>query len=289
MQHTLYRRPVPVDGPTCRLVAVGDLMLSGEVARRHPPDRGPIDLFDGVAPFLRSGDVVFGNLETPLCDPPVGGSLFRAHPGLAPVLAAAGFNVLSLANNHILEYGPDGLRQCARLVSASGIAVLGAGDSQESARRPVIMTHHGLRVGLLGFGRTLQVQKDPSGPGFVEWGEDLAVRSVRELRSSADIIVVSIHIGYMWIDYPSPAFKRAADRLLDAGAHVVLMHHAHVLQGYLADHGRLAIYNLGNFIADVYEGELGGTPVPERQMESAIFLIDLDRRGVVETAVVPIA
>jgi poly-gamma-glutamate synthesis protein (capsule biosynthesis protein) len=151
------------------------------------------------------------------------------------------------------------------------------------------MTRHGLRVGLLGFGRTLQAQKDPSVPGFVEWGEDRAVRSVRELRGSVDIIVVSIHIGYMWIDYPKPAFKEAADRLIAEGAHVVLMHHAHVLQGYRAEGGSLAIYNLGNFIADIYEGETGVTPVPERQLESAIFLIDLDRNGVLEVAVVPIA
>ena len=289
MQHTLYGRPGPHEGQACRMIAVGDVMLSGEVARRHRPDRGSVRMFEGVSQILRSGDIVFGNLETPLCDPPVERTLFRAHPAMAPVLASAGFNVLSLANNHILEYGPHGLRQSVRLLSDNGIAVLGAGDSQESARQPVIMTRHGLRVGLLGFGRTLQAQKDPSAPGFVEWDESLAVRSVRELSGSVDIVVVSIHIGYMWIDYPKPAFKEAADRLLEAGAHVVLMHHAHVLQGYLAESGRLIVYNLGNFIADIYEGETGVTPVPDRQLESAIFLIDLDRRGVVEVAVVPIA
>jgi poly-gamma-glutamate capsule biosynthesis protein CapA/YwtB (metallophosphatase superfamily) len=208
---------------------------------------------------------------------------------LAPALAGAGFNVLSLANNHILEYGPEGLRQCARLVTEAGIAVLGAGDDQESARRALIMSRRGLRVGLLGFGRTLQAQKDPRLPGFVEWDEELAVQGVRDLKRSVDIVVVSIHIGYMWIDYPSPQFKAAADRLLDEGAHVVLMHHAHVLQGYKTRSGRLAIYNLGNFVADIYEGETGVTPVPERQLESAIFLIDLDRGGVAEVAVVPIA
>ncbi len=289
MHHTLYRRPDPTEGSSCRLVAVGDLMLSGEVARRHPPDRGPIHLFDDVAPILRTGDIVFGNLETPLCIPHVQRSMFRAHPAMAQSLAAAGFNALSLANNHILEYGPDGLRQSARAVSGCGIAVLGAGEDQVSARRPLIMSRHGLRVGLLGFGRTLQAQRDPSAPGFVEWDENLAVRAVRDLRGSVDIVVVSIHIGYMWIDYPSPEFKAAADRLLGEGAHVVLMHHAHVLQGYQVRDGRLAIYSLGNFIADIYEGGTGVRPVPERQLESAIFLIDLDRHGVVEVAVVPIA
>ena len=288
MQRTLYTRPDPAAGATCRLVAIGDMMLSGEVTRRHPPERGTVHVFDDVAPILRSGDIVFGNLETPLCDPPVERTMFRAHPAYARTLASAGFNVLSLANNHILEYGPDSLLQCARAVSESGIAVLGAGETQMAARRPLIVSRHGLRVGFLGFGRTLQAQADPSLPGFVEWDENLAVQAVRDLKGSVDIIVVSVHIGYMWLDYPSPEFKSAADRLLDEGAHVVLMHHAHVLQGYQARDGRLAIYNLGNFIADIYEGEIWVEPVPERQIESAIFLIDLDRRGVVEVAAVPI-
>ncbi len=289
MHRTLYRREGPREGPSCRLAAAGDLMLSGEVARRHRPDLGPIVMFDEAAPILRSGDIVFGNLETPLCSPPVERTMFRGHPAMAPVLASAGFNVLSLANNHILEYGPEGLQSTADLASRNGIQVLGAGDSQEAALRPVIMERKGLRVGFLGFGRTLKTQKDPAAPGFAEWDEDRAVRSVRRLRSAVDVVVVSIHIGFMWLDYPSPAFKEAADRLLAEGAHVVLMHHAHVLQGYAAGEGRLAIYNLGNFIADIYEGETGVTLVPERQLESAIFLIDLDRRGVVEMGVVPIA
>ena len=270
------------------MVAVGDLMLSGDVSRLHPPETGPVNLFDEVAPVLRTGDIVFGNLETPLCTPTSSRTLFRAHPALARDLARAGFTVLSFANNHILEYGPEGLRVCARAVAECGIAVLGAGDDQETARRPLILSQRGLRVGLLGFGRTLQTQKDARAPGFVEWDEELAVRAVHELKALVDVVVVSVHIGYMWIDYPSPEFKSAADRLLEEGAHVVLMHHAHVLQGYKATDGRLAVYNLGNFIADIYEGETEVTPVPERQRESAIFLIDLDRRGVVEVAVVPI-
>ena len=287
MQQTIYRRDGAREGPACRLVAVGDLMLSGEVARRYPAGAGADRIFRDVAGGFGSADIVFGNLETPLCDPPEPG-LFRGDPALAPLLAGAGFTILSLANNHVLEYGPEGLRQCADLIEACGIRVLGAGLDQEAARRPVILEKRGLRVGFLGFGRTLQDQKDPRVPGFAEWDEELALRSIAALRSRVDCVVISVHIGFMWIDYPSPVFKTAADRLLEAGAHVVLMHHAHVLQGYLAEDGRLAVYNLGNFIADIREGETGVVPVPDRQRESAIFLIDLDRRGVAEVAIVPI-
>ncbi len=289
MQRTLYKRagPVPGEGAACRLVAAGDIMLSGEVGRRHPPGTGAAALFGDLVPVLRSGDIVFGNLETPLCDGRSPGDLFRGDPCMAGVLAAAGFNVLSLANNHVLDYGPGGLRQCAAALEASGIRVLGAGDDQDAARRPVIFDRRGLRVGLLGFGRTLQEQPDPAAPGFAEWDEERAVRSVRDLARSVDCVVVSIHIGLMWIDYPRPEYKETADRLMAAGAHVVLMHHAHVLQGYLASEGRLAVYNLGNCVADIGEGEVREAVVPERQSESALFLIDLDRSGVAEVAVVP--
>ena len=263
-------------------------MLSGEVARRYPGGSGAGDLFGGVAPILRWGDLVFGNLETPLCAGPPERRMFRGDPAMAEPLASAGFNILSLANNHILEYGPAGLRETADHVRNHGIAVLGAGESQELARRPVILERHGLRIGFLGFGRTLQDQPDPGAPGFVEWDEDVAVRAIRALKDQVDCVVVSVHIGYMWVDYPKPAFKEAADRLLEAGAHVVLMHHAHVLQGYLADGGRLVVYNLGNFVADIYEGEVDTHPVPERQKESSIFQIEVDRRGVASVDIVPI-
>jgi len=207
---------------------------------------------------------------------------------MAVTLTDAGFNVLSLANNHILDYGPQGLRQCLTALRGQGIAVLGAGLDQEEARRPVVLERAGLRIGLLGFGRTLQDQRDVGVPGFVEWDERAALERVRDLRRRVDCVVVSLHIGMMWIDYPKPAFKEIGDRLADAGADVVLMHHAHVLQGYGVRAGRLAIYNLGNFIADIDEGETETTPVPERQRESGVFTIELDRAGVVEAGIVPL-
>jgi poly-gamma-glutamate synthesis protein (capsule biosynthesis protein) len=263
-------------------------MLSGEVARQYPAGAGAHRLFAGVAPVLRQGDLVFGNLETPLCGDASERSMFLGDPAMVEFLASAGFNVLSLANNHILEHGPESLRETAERLRAGGIAVLGAGESQRAARQPVVLEKNGLRIGFLGFARTLQRQPDDRAPGFTEWDEDLAVAAVRDLKDRVDCVVVSIHIGYMWVDYPKPEVREAADRLLGAGAHVVLMHHAHVLQGFKAEEGRLVVYNLGNFVADVDEGELGGHPLPDREKESAIFLVEIDRQGVVAVDIVPI-
>jgi len=288
MERLLYDRPARQPGPSCRLVAVGDIMLSGAVARRYPNGAGAGRIFAEVGPILKSGDIVFGNLETPLCSPPGDRKLFSAEPGMSEALATGGFTILSLANNHILEYGPDGLRESMTHLKAHGITILGAGASREEAERPVVLERNGLRVAFVGLGRTLQDQPDPDVPGFVEWDEARAVEMIRDARRRADVVVVSIHIGLMWIDYPKPAFKEAADRMIQAGAGVILMHHAHVLQGYQAAGGRLVVYNLGNFVADIYEGETGVTPVPDLQRQSAIFRIDLDRGGVARVEAVPI-
>jgi poly-gamma-glutamate capsule biosynthesis protein CapA/YwtB (metallophosphatase superfamily) len=288
MERLLYERSERYPGPACRLVAVGDIMLSGAVAQRYPNGVGAQRIFAEVVSILKSGDIVFGNLETPLCSPPSDRRLFSADPGMAEVLVKGGFTILSLANNHILEYGPDGLRESMARLQEHGIAILGAGASREEAGRPVVLEAHGLRVAFIGLGRTLQNQPDADVPGFVEWEESRAVEMVRNARGRADVVVVSLHIGFMWIDYPKPAFKEAADRLIASGADVVLMHHAHVLQGYHAAAGRLIIYNLGNFVADIHEGETGVTPVPDLQRQSAIFRIDLDRGGVARVEAVPI-
>src|SRR5713101_345136 len=113
MDTTIYRRSQPPRGPVCRLIAVGDIMLSGVVARHHPPGCEASRLFGEVVALLRSGDIVFGNLETPLCEGTPGHDLFRGDPRMSDTLGQAGFSVLSLANNHILDYGVEGLRQCA--------------------------------------------------------------------------------------------------------------------------------------------------------------------------------
>src|SRR6267378_7071856 len=139
MNTTLYRRSRPPQGSVCRLIAVGDIMLSGQVARHHPAGFDATRLFGDVVALLRSGDIVFGNLETPLCEGTPGRDLFRGEPRMAGTLADAGFSVLSLANNHILDYGGDGLRQCATALRERGIVVLGAGLNREEAETPAIV------------------------------------------------------------------------------------------------------------------------------------------------------
>jgi len=107
-------------------------MVSGEVGRRHPPGCDAARLFGDALPVIRSGDIAFGNLETPLCDAPSGRDLFRGDPRMARTLAEAGLHILSLANNHVMDYGAAGLIQCSQALRREGIAILGAGAAKAS-------------------------------------------------------------------------------------------------------------------------------------------------------------
>lgn len=282
---TFFGRPAA--GPTVRVFAAGDIGLSGGVgvmATRLGFDR----VFADVAPVLTSGDVVFGNLEYPLASEVTRGGMFAAPPAGAAALRAAGFTVLHLANNHVSEHGIAGLTATLAAVEAVGIRPLGAGADIDAARRVVRTDGHGVRIGWLGAGRTLEPQMD-KGPRYWEFDEQELLAAVRDARSTVDVLIVSLHIGLMYLDYPRPEYQTMARDLMEAGADLIVMHHAHVLQGVeVTAAGRVCCYNLGNFILDWREGNVEVPVMVAEQQQSAIFAFDLDREGVVQAAAFPI-
>lgn len=279
------------DGPTVRLGAVGDVGFSGRVTERlaekladQPADQDP---FREVAPVLRAADLAFANLETPLVDEPRG-RLFAAPLAAAPLLAGAGFDLINLANNHILDHGRDALEATRQALSELRIEVLGAGADARDAQRLVTRDIRGLRLGFLGCARTRQVQ-DASASGFWEYNPRVLEVAIRESRSAVDVLVVSIHMGYMFLDYPDPEQRRQVLALLEAGADLVLLHHAHVTQGVeVTEGGGVACYNLGNFLFDWREGTTHADENVWEQRSGALFLFDLDRQGVARASALPI-
>jgi hypothetical protein len=280
---------------TVRLAAVGDVALSGGV-RRHG---GYATLLADVKSLL-AGDVVFGNLEVPFVQDSTPEMMFAADPLAAPALRAAGFTLLNLANNHIQDFGAAGLQCTLDALCGAGITPLGAGTDAASARRLVRTDVHGLRIGWLGCARTHQHQPGAQsfraaqsvradGPQFWEFDEAALIEAVQGARTSVDVLIVSIHTGYMYIDYPSPEHKAMAERVAEAGADLILMHHAHVLQGVqVIGESSVVCYNLGNFLIDWQEGNVRGDVVPDLQTESAVFVFDLDAQGVCFAAALPI-
>ena len=273
-------------GPVVRLCAVGDIGLSGAVSREAQV-RGYADLWAEISPLLQTADLVFGNLESPLVPPDLGEGFFAGPITGAEALAQAGFDLLNLANNHIGDYGPEGLACTLNACQKAGLKVLGAGGRKERLTDPRVIDLDGLRLAWLGCARTLQTQSE-AGPFYWELDEPALLRAVRSAKGKGDLLVISLHMGRMYLDYPDPDHRRLAHKLLEGGADLVLMHHAHVLQGVEVKPGpQVVCYSLGNFLIDWQEGWVPTRVVEEQQRTGGVFLFELDREGIKQTAVLP--
>lgn len=254
------------------LALAGDLALSGAV----PPDallRAPT--------MLAGCDLALANYEGVLTDRPQPPGLFAAPTAVAQALATAGWTHLGVANNHSRDHAAVGLADTVAALEAAGMAVVGLERPD-----PLVVTEcRGVRVGILAAARTLQNQ--PASPRFRELDPVTLLGEVTAARSRVDILVVSLHLGFMYVDYPSPEHRKLTHQLASAGADLVVCHHAHVLQGCEVLGSSLIAHNLGNLVVDPDEGLLANTVLPERQREGVVLIAQVDRTGLVAAHLVP--
>ena len=235
------------------ITAVGDIMPTGEVVRSFTP-QGFDRPYSGTAPELRKGDICVGNLETPLTR---GGReflgkkfRFRARPETAGALKRAGFSVLTLANNHTMDFGGEGLADTLRALEGAELLHAGAGANLAQARQEAVVTVRGKRVAFLAYSLTYPEEfyagagRPGAAQGNIRWvSEDIA-----RTRRSAEYVVVSFHWGEELASFPKPYQRRAAHAAIDAGADLILGHHPHILQGIERYKGKSILYSLGNFV-----------------------------------------
>jgi capsule synthesis protein PGA_cap len=235
--------------PRLSLIAVGDIMLAGR-ARRAIASFGPHYPFSAVMPLLRSAPIVAGNLEGLFArqskKEPRHYS-YRMKPELSESLLAAGINVLSLANNHLLDCGRSGVRETLDTLFQVGIAPLGAGFTERDAHRPAIKVAGTYRVGLLSYYWNRRCAATESLPGCaLDRCADLSADLAR-LRTEADRIVVFFHWGIPYESDPSQEDREKARFAIDCGAHMVIGHHPHVVQPFEIYRGYPIFYSIGNF------------------------------------------
>ncbi|MGK3967955.1 CapA family protein [Sorangium sp. So ce118] len=249
----------PADAIT--LIAGGDVCLGkalGQELLRNPAH----DPFAPVAALLGSADVRFVNLENQLSDQ--GGEtqhrlqplVFTGPPAGADALARAGITVVSLANNHMWDYGKGAFLDTLGHLERAGVAYAGAGRTRVQAYAPVIVERRGFRVAVLavtGIWNQGSLWEHPARE-FVAAAERhglaAAVRAARK-QPGVDAVVVSYHGGTEYLDTPLPQARALASAAIDAGADAFLGHHPHVLQGIELRRGRPIFYSLGNFIMKV--------------------------------------
>ncbi|WP_182871060.1 CapA family protein [Rhodopirellula sp. JC639] len=272
--------------PRVRLAAVGDLLLNTPPAG-VPYRRCPRLVDEDVARVFAECDIVFGNLEcTFVCDDRAVPAEPRviADPEFVRAVKDAGFDVVTLANNHMFDGFECGFKRMRGLLDEVQLPHFGAGMNLNEATAPAILESNGLRIAFVG------AVDHRSGPyqfaSDRDWGVapldlELLIGQTKQLRSTADHVVVSIHWGEERFLVPSPAQQQQARALVDAGASLILGHHPHVLQGLEIYQGTPIIYSMGNFLADgVYFSDGGRIHWNRTEQTGCILVVQLTAEGV---------
>jgi poly-gamma-glutamate synthesis protein (capsule biosynthesis protein) len=277
------------DDVNARLLFVGDLFLGGEFLKALPtlPD-GFLTPFKALKPIFSQADLRFGNFESPLDGRgPMRegkGSILSAPSDALAALTFLEFDVLSLGNNHIMDFGAESLIATKELFAAEGIATVGAGRSLTEARAHRTLSRDGLRIAYLAYttaeAHVNAVLATDASAGCVPYRWELLKADLDRAAKASDLVCVSLHWGYEYSRYPSPDQIALAHRIIDHGAAIVVGHHPHLVQGYERYRQGVIFYSLGNFFFPDYRYKHGLLHRwPEMSRTSLIACCDVGSAG----------
>lgn len=266
------------------IAAVGDLML-GNRTEPFLKKFGPDYPFLEVKPFFEKADVIVGNLESPISTrgTAVENKKFTLRAGLiaTKALVAAGIRVVTLANNHSMDFGPLALQDTLEQLDENNILYSGAGMDLEDARAPALLKVKGKTLAFLSYSLTFPLEffASASRPGTAPGYREFVKADIEKARTLADFVVVSFHWGAELMlaakDYQIALGRES----IDWGADLVLGHHPHVLQEIELYKDKLIAYSLGNF---VFGSE------SNRTNTSMILLLTFQGKSLVKVTAVPL-
>lgn len=249
--------------------AVGDAIWNRPISASK--DQRLQSLFD----VLRGGDIAFANFEQVLADSgyPTIKEISRADPSILSEFAWAGINLVSIANNHMMDFAASGLQTTLKSLTTAGISHSGAGLTMADAIQPAIIEKKGLKVALIsllvspqfpGIGTAATDTSPGVAPihgarvrmiggkaAFAPSDEDLQrlEAAIKAVRAKADVVAVSMHIHWGGLEEIDPEGKQLVTRAaIDAGADMVLGHGPHVVNGIEFYKGKPIFYSVGNFV-----------------------------------------
>ena len=244
-----------------KIVAVGDVMLGelpisyGFGVKSSIENKPEDSIFGDVKPILNNADICFGNLECVLSDfgyrtnDIIAGQM-RGKPEYAGLLHDAGFNVMSVANNHIMQHGSEAFNDTQLLLKNKRIKPVGISDGNNECI-PQFFKVKDLKVCFLAY--CLKSEKYCKPILYANNKVSDIINEVDYHKKQCDLIIVSLHWGDEFIDIPSQDQIKDAHKIIDAGASIIIGHHPHILQGIEKyKHGVIA-YSLGNFIFDFFQ------------------------------------
>jgi poly-gamma-glutamate synthesis protein (capsule biosynthesis protein) len=282
--------------PSITVAFVGDISLARGLVTRMEAE-GPSYPFRRVLSAL-DADLAFGNLEGALTErgqPWPKAYTFRTPPELAAGLRDAGFDVVSLANNHALDYGPTGLADTRAALDTLGIAAVGAGGDAAAAMAPAILQANGLRIAFLACVATpdesggfsiREWAARPATPGVAICDPAAVAAGVAAGRALADFVVLAVHAGDEYSTTPNAIQGAIAEAALAAGADAVIGAHPHVVQPLDIRGTQVIAWSLGNFVFDLDDVDLANIPPP--RVSLVLRLTFTLGQGVTEVDPVPL-
>lgn len=238
------------------LIFVGDIMLDRGVewaVKKYGNNNWNFP-FLKIADDIKKADILFGNLEGPISDKgnKVGSIYsFRDDPKAVEGLAFAGFDIMSIANNHIFDYGREAMEDTFLNLKKDGIEYTGGGFSEKEAHSPIILRIKGTRFAFLAYlGLGSEAWSAKGSSSGIAWLNDRISEDIKLAKEKADLVVVSMHFGQEYQESPDSWQKYFSHLAIDSGADLVIGHHPHVIQPIEEYKGGYIAYSLGNFVFD---------------------------------------
>jgi poly-gamma-glutamate synthesis protein (capsule biosynthesis protein) len=276
--------------PLCgvRIGFLGDVMLGrlvGETIERTSYAYPWGNMIDE----LSKNDFNLANLETTFTEStrPVPKVFnYKSHPNNVQSLIEGSVDVVNIANNHILDYGLEGLIDTLRVLDCAGIKHVGAGMNAEEAAWPVIIEKKGIKIGIIGYTDNEPTWKagiNKPGTNYIEIGNDneRVQEAIKQLRPHVDVLIVTIHWGPNWQLRPSQEFVDFAHQVIDAGADILHGHSAHHIQGIEWYKSGLILYQTGDFVDDY-----AIDPVMRNDL-SFLFVVDIEDQHIKSLILIP--
>ncbi|KNY26210.1 CapA family protein [Pseudobacteroides cellulosolvens] len=240
---------------TLTLSFAGDVLLDRSVANVIG-SKGANFILSDVKPILSGADISMINLECPISTRGTKAKdkqyTFRAKPSSVDVLKSAGIDIVTLANNHVLDFGKDAMLDTFTYLDKAGIKYVGAGNNLDKASMAKYYNINGFNVAILGSSHVIPVVEWAAGknkPGVATtYNPARLLSEINIAKKKADIVVVYLHWGTERNTKPDTYQRNLAKKYIDSGADLVIGSHPHVLQGFEYYKGKLIAYSLGNFV-----------------------------------------
>lgn len=281
-----------------RVQFVGDILLHSDY-NRIAQEKGATFVFEKVAPLLKNADLRFANLECVLSSQGTstpGKGCLRGDEKYVGGIAEAGFNILSVANNHAFDFGIEAFRDMAARFEERGVQLVGAGESRAESSRLAKADCKGISFGFLAFSSRDNggnLYADNLASGVAPLDENRVLDQIKVTSEQVNHLIVSLHWGIEYAPCPTPDQVTLARKMVDAGARVIAGHHPRILQGYEHYKDGVIFYSLGSLchcdFEIVSEERTYSAKLRQCEKELAIFDVSFSSSGIEEVSILPLA